>query len=59
MVAVNALCQSAVWLEKGRQKMIGSAAEIVSRYLTAGVSSGAETRVAVGIEADSTQNFIC
>ena len=42
MVAVNALCQSAVWLEKGRQKMIGSASEIVARYLTAGVSSGAE-----------------
>ncbi len=42
MVAVNALCESAVWLEKGRQKMIGPASEIVSRYLTAGVSSGAE-----------------
>ena len=42
MVAVNALCESAVWLEKGRQKMMGSAGEIVSRYLTAGVSSGAE-----------------
>ncbi len=42
MVAVNALCESAVWLEKGRQKMMGAAGEIVSRYLTAGVSSGAE-----------------
>ena len=42
MVAVNALCQTAVWLEKGRQKMIGPASEIVSRYLTAGISSGAE-----------------
>ena len=42
MVAVNALCESAVWLEGGRQKMLGSASEIVSRYLTAGVGSGAE-----------------
>ena len=42
MVAVNSLCESAIWLEGGRQKTGGPASEVVARYLTAGVGSGAE-----------------
>jgi lipopolysaccharide transport system ATP-binding protein len=44
MAAVTQLCQRAVWLHDGQVRQIGTAAEVVSAYLSAGTTGHAQWR---------------